>query len=759
MNDHGSDVGAPSSSLIRTAVTKFENVLRALLTLVCSVWISDIIVVLAMHGMEAQTVHGLLVALGASYLVVLLVAAVATIIGSLLPDARGLTVDARLRSWFFDGDPHTRRDRATEAVTWLVLAGVFSGALYFGVREVLDRVVTDRYRALAVAVAAVLFAVITLLLRRQATRLVEFLLAPFRFIPFVRALLATPLRALVTTLTPFFLALVAYIAMGWNVFRALPWLLAGRLAGAVVAGIGILALTRIVSSLSKRARRIASGPVALFLVGCMVVAFLVQRDEYTVRRIASEDSLTGLAAYRSLRFAFDFDRDGYLAVLGDGDCKEFAPGVLPGSIDVPGNGIDENCDGEDASFTPLGAEAWSSTLPDGAPEDPTVVLITIDGASPYHLDVGTNAGGSTAEERADTPNIRAWADESLVFDDAFVQGPSTRLSFPSIFTSRWDSELPRVRNRGLPHNFECHDCRLATFARSAGYETVAVVSNVYFTRSRWSSVLEGFRVVDDRAVSAGSHNADKVTERAIAQLERDRDQPLFMWVHYYDAHSPFTPVEGDPVEASTPLELHHRELAFLDEHIQPLFEAIEAADPDALVIVTSDHGTVFRGPAARRRGYYGYDLDTAALHVPMVLHARWLPARHSSALVSSMDITPTILNALRVEENGDEIVLRGQSMFRHVSDQHPEGRMLFHQFFLPEKILRHQDALEQVSVRTERYNLVFNRKAARWEMYDWVADYFEQDNLLDGDPPPEQAPMHRALEGFVFAVYEPPEAE
>lgn len=46
----------------------------------------------------------------------------------------------------------------------------------------------------------------------------------------------------------------------------------------------------------------------------------------------------------------DRDRDG---VLSDRDCDEGNAGIRPGQRDIPGNGIDENCDGADAAWATL----------------------------------------------------------------------------------------------------------------------------------------------------------------------------------------------------------------------------------------------------------------------------------------------------------------------------------------------------------------------------------------------------------------------
>ena len=55
---------------------------------------------------------------------------------------------------------------------------------------------------------------------------------------------------------------------------------------------------------------------------------------------------------RVWRGVLDLDRDGASALLGGGDCDDLDSSRYPGARDIPGDGIDQDCDGVDAVRAP-----------------------------------------------------------------------------------------------------------------------------------------------------------------------------------------------------------------------------------------------------------------------------------------------------------------------------------------------------------------------------------------------------------------------
>jgi arylsulfatase A-like enzyme len=241
-----------------------------------------------------------------------------------------------------------------------------------------------------------------------------------------------------------------------------------------------------------------------------------------------------------------------------------------------------------------------------------------------------------------------------------------------------------------------------------------------------------------------------VTDAALRILSENREKPLYLWMHYYDAHPPY----GDPPGVKAPhaddTVFYDEELAYIDKQLGRLIDAVDRRSDPTYLVFTSDHATSFYPVEGVRRWNYGYDIYTSTLHVPLIVHGPGIPAGRVDHVVSTMDVAPTLVNLLGLQHTekfeGTSLV---PELLAGATDAH---RVVFHEYYLPENEFRgHGDPLEFVSVRTDRYDLILNREHGSYELYDWSADYWEEHDLyaeLAGTP--EIARIRSLLAAFLL---------
>ena len=81
--------------------------------------------------------------------------------------------------------------------------------------------------------------------------------------------------------------------------------------------------------------------------------------------------------------------------------------------------------------------------------------------------------------------------------------------------SRWDSQLVFSFAPRIPYSVGPKEKQVQDLIDDAGYDTVAVIPNVYFDKSRWPSITRGFQQVETSPLAAGKHNAPQVTDAVV----------------------------------------------------------------------------------------------------------------------------------------------------------------------------------------------------------------------------------------------------
>jgi tetratricopeptide (TPR) repeat protein len=236
----------------------------------------------------------------------------------------------------------------------------------------------------------------------------------------------------------------------------------------------------------------------------------------------------------------------------------------------------------------------------------------------------------------ETPAFNALVARGRRFRQAYAAVPETLPSHASMLTGLLpaghgvhENARPLARVRALA----------AERLKQAGYRTAAFVSS--FVLARRFGLARGFDVYDDEmpdgSAERGGHDT---TERALAYLAREPQQPLLLWVHYYDPHYPYAPPE--PFRSRYKAEPYRGEVAAMDAELGRLVAAFEAwAKAAAAILVVADHG---EGLGEHGEAQHGRLLYQATMHVPLVLVGPGVSANASDVPVSTRRVYDTLLD-------------------------------------------------------------------------------------------------------------------
>ncbi len=376
---------------------------------------------------------------------------------------------------------------------------------------------------------------------------------------------------------------------------------------------------------------------------------------------------------------------------------------------------------------------------------PSVLLVTIDALRADHL-------SSAGYERPTTPRLDAFAASGARFTAAFAAGPKTIPSIPQILTGTYF-----FRHRDAPG---------LTALLAPGLGTSRAVVNNPYVAGWLGAERPGFQ-----SVVAGDLDARAITSAALRWLTATGRCRTALYLHYLDTHTPyhaparwarrfidrsaattvgltFDDVTGawqnryGPADRRRIVDLYDGAIAWTDRQLGRLLRGLERrglADR-TVVVVTADHGEEFWDHG---RFFHGQSLYDELLHIPLLVRIpNGVPGRVADALVSSVDIVPTIRDAAGVtggasaSRDGTSLVplLRGTAappphaeVFATVSNAEPR--------YPPRQ-----------GVRSATMKAIHDAEDGRIEVYDLTEDPHEQKNL--GPAAPGGADLVKALDEF-----------
>lgn len=305
------------------------------------------------------------------------------------------------------------------------------------------------------------------------------------------------------------------------------------------------------------------------------------------------------------------------------------------------------------SAVSVGLALWSCGCREKvSPRSRSLLLVTIDTVRADHV-------GAYGYRAAETPALDRLAHEGIRFDRAESSVPLTLPSHATILSGLTPPHHG-LRNNGAG-SFPDDRPTLATRLSAAGYSTGAFVGS--FVLDHRFGLARGFDVYDDEIErdpnAPGSLEAERpasqVADRALAWLEKaagDRERPFFAWVHFYDAHAPYSPPE--PYASRHKEAPYDGEIAFVDGQIARLVEFLDRRGlaRSTVVAVAADHGEALGEHGELTHGLLLYE---PTLRVPLLLRGPGIPAGKTvEAPVGLADLAPTLAGMLGKPLDGQE---------------------------------------------------------------------------------------------------------
>jgi len=425
--------------------------------------------------------------------------------------------------------------------------------------------------------------------------------------------------------------------------------------------------------------------------------------------------------------------------------------------------------------------------------------------------------GSTFYE---TPNIDRLARRGMTFTDAYASCPVCSPTRASIMTGKYPATVgitnfiagaAKGKLLSVPYHHELplSEKTVAAALRAGGYQTWHVGKwhlgkepywpeqhgfDVNVAGCHWGHPANGYfspwRIPTLAERPDGEYLTDRLTDEAIALIERKDERPFFLNMWYYSVHTPIqakrehiarfeakarelgldkqealVPGEHFPSEHKKDKRVQRRVLQSnpvyaamiwsLDQNIGRLLAALEAAGEtdNTVVVFTSDNGGLAtaegsptcNAPLAEGKGwmYEGGTREPLLVQWPDAVRA----GTRCSVPVTSTDFYPTLLEAAGLEL---------------LPEQHCDGLSI-----LP--LLQGGDRLEREaiywhyphyanqggtpgsSVRMGDHKLIEFFEDGRLELYNLREDIGEKDNLA-GDLPDKTRTMHEMLQAWRASV-------
>ncbi len=360
-----------------------------------------------------------------------------------------------------------------------------------------------------------------------------------------------------------------------------------------------------------------------------------------------------------------------------------------------------------------------------------VIVIGVDTLRPDHL-------GMYGYPQATSTDLDAWAQDAVVFDQAWASAPRTRPSFRASTTGRNPLEAVCAKNIGAVFD-------------EAGFATGGIVANVHLNPR--FDFHEGF----DLWQLDGEAKVEDQVERARQWIDSNRHRDSYLFLHIMDPHvfyvappaftTPFTSLlpalnkeeqvprvfnranvyrwmqrgKLNDLQRQHIVARYDGEVSYTTHHIAKLLEWVDTLPGRTVVVIHSDHGEEFWEHGGFEHNHTLYDETTKAVLVIKPPGGSGSQGARSLAPATLTDIGATLFDLAGLT---DLPPLDGQSLVPAL-----RGEAFDPDRALPIGYLQYE--AERWGVMWKHHKYVVHTGTGEQELYDLAADPGETRNLAD----------------------------
>ena len=346
-----------------------------------------------------------------------------------------------------------------------------------------------------------------------------------------------------------------------------------------------------------------------------------------------------------------------------------------------------------------------------------VLLVSVDALRADHV-------GAYGYARSTTPHFDALAKEGRLFEHAYCPTPHTSYSVTSMMTGKY---MRPLLNLGLGEDSETW----ASHLRRYDYRTAAFYPPAVFFIDPDRFV--GFR---DRGLDFEYRKEEFADPKLREQQVRGylatapKDKPLFLWVHFFEPHEPYVQ-HPEHHFGDSALDAYDSELAAADDGIDAVVRAVRESRPNAVVMITADHGEEFGDHGGR---YHGSTVYEEQVRVPLLILGPGVKPGRVATPVQTIDLLPTTLSALGIPRPAR---IRGRDL----------GALLAGQGKADDRGLAFAETDDYEMLADGSLRFLCEKRAAACSVYDVTADPLEHVDLTT-----QRAADAERMRGILAAV-------